>query len=138
MKSAVLALALVLPASDYAQEEPGLSADDILESVLTDEAAQEAGLPHGFALPDGAEIVLSMMSGTSMMVAFDGSRKDLVSHFLAEIDRLGFELSAQEREDGKTKFVVVHPSDLDGELIIQFSRSRMKDQWVFLFINILK
>lgn len=138
MKAAVLALALALPACGHAQEDTGLSADDILKSVLTDEAAQEAGLPHGFNLPDGAEIVLSMTSGRSMAVAFDGSHEDLTNHFLAEIDRLGFELMVQERDDGKTEFVVVHPSKLDGELTIKFSRTRKKGQWVFLFINILQ
>lgn len=120
----------------FAQSDETLSPDEILKSIETGEAAQNSGLPYGFALPEQAKVLLSMLSGLAIQIEFEGSRRDLDNHFRAELDRLGFNTEARDRKDGKTSFVATHPSLVEGELIIQFSKARRKNNWQLLFINL--
>jgi hypothetical protein len=121
-----------------AQNDGQLSPRDILESIETGRAAQSAGLPYGFELPDGAQITLSMLSGLAMQIEFDGSRKELTEHFASEFERLEYEIEEQDRKKGKTTFVGVDPAANEGKLVVSFTKASGRDNWPFTFLKIVE
>jgi len=135
-----LSLTLVSPmgfaSAAFAQDTQELSPNDILESIETGDAAQKTGLPYGLALPEGATVTFSMLSGLSSQIEFEGKRKDLVSHFRSEFERLEYDLEEQSRKGGDTSLVGADPEEEGSKLVIRISKAKTRNNWLLVILKL--
>ena len=99
-------MALLAACGGNAESGAQTAQGDESEIVIDDVSASQQQLPDGFTLPAGTQVASSRQvtapGGEGMIVLLDSSSMPaaLESHFLAEAEAAGFEVSVQTNSSG--------------------------------------